>query len=274
MKNLGHYIVRFLFQSQESTMSDPNITFRNIIEAYERIQPYVHQTPVFTSTSLNKIASEKAVLHDIELFFKCENFQKTGAFKARGATNAVLVAKEKKTNLKGMVTHSSGNHGLAVAYACSEKVGNVPCTVVVTKDTPEIKCGAIRSYGADLVFCETSPTSRKEICSKISTEKGYEIVHSSDDYHVIAGQATISYEMMEKQNFRDLDAILVSVSGGGLCSGTALCAKEINPKTKIIAVEPKGKDLGVCLQAKKRLWKNPPQFVDTIAEGIRNQQVQ
>ena len=254
-------------------MASANVPFRNIVEAYGRIKPFVHQTPVFTSASFNQIASKKAAIPNIELFFKCENFQKTGAFKARGATNAVFLAKETNVSLKGVVTHSSGNHGQAIAYACSKDVGNVPCTVVVPKDTPKIKCEAIRGYGADLVFCESTPTSRKETCAKISEEKGYEIIHPYDNYNVIAGQATIAYEMMKEQNFKDLDAILVPISGGGMCSGIALSAKEINPQTKIIAVEPKGKDLGESLKAKERLWKNPPQFIDTIAEGIKTQQV-
>ena len=183
------------------------------------------------------------------------------------------MAKKNVPELRGIVTHSSGNHGQAVAYACSKNVANVPCTVVVPKDTPSIKCQAILGYGAELVFCESTPTSRKEACAKISDEKGYEIVHPYDNYNVIAGQATIAYEMMNEQNYSDLDAILVPISGGGMCSGIALSAKQINPKTRIIAVEPMGKELQPSLQAKKRLWSDPPLFIDTIAEGIKTQQV-
>jgi len=122
------------------------------------------------------------------------------------------------------------------------------------------------------VFCESTPTSRKETCAKISEEKDYEIIHPFDNYNVIAGQATIAYEMMKEQSLDNLDAILVPISGGGMISGIALAAKQINPATKIIAVEPRGKELGPCLKAKQRLWSNPPQFIDTIAEGIKTQQ--
>jgi len=251
-------------------MASANVPFRSIVEAYQRIKPFVHQTPVLTCSTFNKQAS-KNCNQEVELFFKCENLQKTGAFKARGACNAVILAKE-RPNLKGIVTHSSGNHGQAVAYACSQDVANVPCTVVVPQNTPSIKCEAIRSYGAELVFCESSPTSRKETCAKISEEKGFEIIHPYDNYDVIGGQATIAYEMMKEQSFDNLDAILVPISGGGMCSGIALAAKKINPSTKIIAIEPKGKELGPCLKAQQRLWSNPPQFIDTIAEGIKTQQ--
>ena len=242
-----------------------NIPFKNILEAYARIGPYVHQTPVLTSSTFNAMSG-------LDLVFKCENLQKTGAFKARGACNAVLLAKQTNPNLKGIVTHSSGNHGQAIAYACSKNVANVPCSVVVPSNTPSVKCEAIKGYGATLVFCEPSPIARKEACDAIANEKGYEIVHPYDNYNVMAGQGTMAYEMLEIQNFRDLDAILVPISGGGMTSGIAIAAKNVNPDIKVIIVEPKGKELEPCLKAKQRLWSDPPQFVDTIAEGIKMQQ--
>ncbi len=253
-------------------MAASKVPWDKIVEAYSRIRSYVHQTPLLTCSAFNQMASEKGG-KSLELFFKCENLQKTGAFKARGACNAVLVAKESNHELKGIVTHSSGNHGQAVAYACSEKVANVPCTVVVPRTTPRIKCEAILGYGAELVLCEPTPTSRKEKCAEIAAHKGFEIIHPYDNYNVIAGQATIALEMMREQEHKDLDAILVPISGGGMCSGIALAAKSINPNVRIIAVEPLGKNLGPCLKAKKRLWSDPPQFIDTIAEGIMTQQV-
>ena len=204
---------------------DSNLSFKNVIEAYSRIQPYVHQTPVLTCSTFNQMSG-------LELFFKCENLQKTGAFKARGACNAVLLEKQDSPNLKGIVTHSSGNHGLAVAYACSKGVANIPCSVVVPSNTPTIKCEAIKGYGASLVFCQPSPVARIEACNEIAEEKGYSIIHSYDNYNVMAGQGTIAYEMLEVQNYRDLDAILVSVSGGGMASGIAIAAKSINPNIK------------------------------------------
>lgn len=249
--------------------SSKNVPFKSITDAYKRIQPHVHRTPVMTCSALDAMASELAK-SKVELFFKCENFQKTGAFKARGACNAILLAKEQK-GATGIVTHSSGNHGQACAWA--SKVANVPCTVVVPRTTPEVKCQAIKGYGADLVLCEPTPTSRKTTCEEIAAQKGFHIVHPYEDYDVIAGQATIGLEMMAEQNLADLDAILVPISGGGMCSGIALAAKHINPNIKVIAVEPKGKELGPCLKAKERLWSNPPQFINTIAEGIMTQQV-
>ena len=202
-----------------------NLPFKNILEAYTRIQPFVHQTPVLTCSTFN-------LMSGLELFFKCENLQKTGAFKARGACNAVLLAKQQNPDLKGIVTHSSGNHGQAVAYACSKSVADVPCSVVVPSNTPTIKCDAIKGYGATLVFCEPSPNARKEACDKIAEEKGYVIIHPYDNYNVMAGQGTMAYEMLEVQNFRDLDAILVPISGGGMTSGIAVAAKSVNPDIK------------------------------------------
>ena len=128
-------------------MASANVPFRCIVEAYQRIKPFVHQTPVLTCSTFNQQASKNCSEDGnikIELYFKCENLQKTGAFKARGACNAVNLLKENKANLKGIVTHSSGNHGQAVAYACSKDVANVPCIVVVPENTPSIKCQAIR----------------------------------------------------------------------------------------------------------------------------------
>ena len=175
--------------SQNFKMASANVPFRCIVEAYQRIKPFVHQTPVLTCSTFNQQASKNCSEDGnikIELYFKCENLQKTGAFKARGACNAILLAKSK--GVTGIVTHSSGNHGQAVAWASSSKVANLPCTVVVPKGTPQIKCDAITGYGAELVFCENSPTSRKETCEKISNETGKHIVHPYDDYDILAGQ--------------------------------------------------------------------------------------
>ena len=247
--------------------SSASVPFSKIVEAYHRIKPFVHQTPLLTCSTFDKLASQNGQTSGINLFFKCENLQKTGAFKARGACNAVLTLAKQHQDLKGIVTHSSGNHGQAVAYACSSKVANVPCTVVVPRTTPKVKCEAIQGYGANLVFSEPTPTSRKETCAQVAFENNFQIVHSYEDYNVIAGQATLAYEMMAVQECAQLDAILVSTSGGGMISGIALAAKTLKPDIKIIAVEPKGKNLEPCLKAKQRLWSDPPQFIDTIAEG-------
>jgi len=247
-----------------SAATATKLSLAEIRVAYARIEQHIHRTPVLTSKTFDTLSG------GLQLFFKCENLQKTGAFKARGACNAVLKAKaDLGDGLKGIVTHSSGNHGQAVAYACS--VASVPCTVVVPKDTPQIKCSAITGYGAKLVKCEVSPTSRKETCQKIADENpGFQIVHPYDDVNVIAGQSTIALELHEQ--VAGLDAIVVPVSGGGMSSGIALATKAMNPACKIILTAPQGKMLGECLTAKERLWPNPPQFLDTMAEGIKTQQ--
>ena len=163
------------------------VSLENVKDALHRIAPYVHQTPVLHCSTLDGIATKNSCSkNNLRLHFKCENLQKTGAFKARGACNAILIAKSK--GVQGIVTHSSGNHGQAVAWASSKEVANLPCTVVVPKGTPQVKCDAITGYGAELVFCENSPTSRKETCEKISSETGRHIVHPYDDYDILAGQ--------------------------------------------------------------------------------------
>ncbi|XP_076040662.1 serine racemase-like isoform X1 [Oratosquilla oratoria] len=238
------------------------VKLKDIQAAANRIQNFVHYTPVMTNSTLDAIAGR-------QLFFKTENLQKTGSFKARGACNAVFLAKERKSDVPGVVTHSSGNHGQAVAYAA--KCAGLPCSVVVPKGTPKVKCEAIQGYGANLVFCAPTPTDRKETCAKIAAETGKVIIHPFDDYNVIAGQGTIALELLEQ--VPDLDAILVPISGGGMTSGIAVATKSINPKCKVYPVEPKGKELQMCLENKKRLWPNPPAFLSTIADAIRTQQV-
>ena len=168
-----------------------------------------------------------------------------------------------------IVTHSSGNHGQAVAWAAKEC--KLPCTVVVPEGPPTVKCEAIKGYGARLVKCHPSPTGRKETADKIAEETGGKIVHPYDDYDVIACQGTIGLELAEQ--VRDLDVVLVPISGGGMTSGIAVAVKTIRPECKVIAVEPEGKDLWRSLKSKERLWPNPRQFLNTIAEGIMTQQV-
>jgi len=207
---------------------------------------------------------------DKELFFKCEMWQKTGSFKARGALNGILSSREASdASIPMIVTHSSGNHGQAVAWAARHC--QIPCTVVVPRGTPKVKCDAIEGYGAKLVMCEPTPTSRKETADKISQETGGLLIHPYDNYNVMAGQGTIGLELMEQ--VPDLDLVLVPISGGGMTAGIATAVKTINPNCKVYAVEPVGKNLKECLDSRQRLWPNPPQFLNTIAEGIMTQQV-
>jgi len=238
------------------------IGLEDIKTALGRISGLVHKTDILTSSTLDKMSGK-------QLYFKTEMFQKTGSFKARGALNAIKCALEGAETVPGIVTHSSGNHGQAVAWAANQM--GLPCTVVVPEDTPSVKCEAIKGYQAELVFCESSPTARKETCDRIAGETGRVIIHPYDNYDVIAGQGTIGLELLTQ--VPDLDAILVPISGGGMTSGICLAAAGMRPQCKVIAVEPRGKDLWRNLEARQRLWSNPPQFLDTIAEGIKTQQV-
>ena len=232
-------------------------------------------TPILTSSILNRLTGR-------EIYLKCENFQRTGSFKSRGALNAVLNALKIDPNIKGFVTHSSGNHGQAVSYASS--IVQRPCVVVVPQGTPKNKTDAIEHYGAELLFCGPMPNDRVEMCNKMSEERGFFIVPPYDHRDVIAGksktkenatdekifssfhsgQGTIAVEFLEQ--VPNLDAILVPVSGGGLISGIALYAKRINPQIRIYACVPEGKMLEECLRTNERLWQNPPQFLSTRCE--------
>ncbi|XP_022344492.2 serine racemase-like isoform X1 [Crassostrea virginica] len=244
-------------------MSNNNvITFSDVLDAKEKISPYVHECPVVTSSTLDKMVGRK-------VFFKAESFQKTGSFKARGALNAVLSLVAKSPEVHGVVTHSSGNHGQALAWA-SNMVG-LDCTVVVTKNTPKSKCEAIKAYGADLVFCEPTYADRIKICNKISEERSIPYISTSDDYDIMAGQGTIAVEFLNQ--VPDLDAVIVPVSVGGMAAGIATAAKAIKPAIKVFMVEVEGKISEECLRAGERLWPNPPRFLDSIADGIRVQQL-
>ncbi len=238
-----------------------SLLFEEVSKAAERIASHIHRTPVYTSATIDSMCGRN-------VYFKCENLQKTGSFKVRGSLNAILKLKEGETNVKGIVTHSSGNHGQAIAWASN--IGGLPCSVVVPNNTPKIKCDAIRGYGANLVFCEPSPQARVSTCQKIADKTDYAIVPPYDHYDVIAGQGTIGKEFLEQTP--QLDAIIVPISGGGMTSGISIAVKAMKPECKVFAVEPKGKNLEPCLKSGKRLWSDPPQFVDTIAEGIRTQQ--
>ncbi|XP_068205459.1 uncharacterized protein [Palaemon carinicauda] len=181
----------------------------------------------------------------------------------------VFLEKERNPDCPGIVTHSSGNHGQAIAYAA--RCADLPCSVVVPKGTPKVKCSAIKSYGAKLVYCEPTFSSRKETCAEISEETGQIVIHPFDNYDVIAGQGTMAMELLEE--VPDLDAILVPVSGGGMISGIAIAAKKSKHKCRVFAVEPEGKELQRSLEAKERLWSDPPRFLETIADSIRIEQL-
>jgi threonine dehydratase len=229
--------------------------WKKIVEAHERIRPRIHRTPVLTSESLNELAGA-------ELFFKCENLQKTGSFKIRGATNAIFSLTEEEAR-RGVVTHSSGNH--AAAVACAARWRGISASIVMPKNAPGVKCRAVESYGGKITFCEPNVTARAETAARIQAETGAVMVHPYDDDRIIAGQATAAKELLEE--VPDLQAVLAPVSGGGLLSGTCLGAKGIRPEVRVYGCEPARAD-----DAYRSLKSGQLQALetsDTIADGLR-----
>lgn len=201
-------------------------TLTDIKSAHERIKPFIHRTPVLTSKQLNRIFA-------CEMFFKCENFQKAGAFKFRGATNAVqLLTKEERK--RGVVTHSSGNHAGALSLAAS--MNSVKSYIVMPENAPEVKVNAVKGYGAEITFCKPTLQSREETARGIIKKTGAVLVHPYDNCNVICGQGTAAVELLEDIN--DIEIIVAPVGGGGLLSGTATAARAVNGKIKIMGAEP------------------------------------
>jgi threonine dehydratase len=223
--------------------------------AHERIRPYIHRTPVLTNSWLNDACRAS-------LFFKCENFQKVGAFKARGATNAVF-ALDDETARRGVATHSSGNHGAAVARAA--KLRGIPAHVVMPSNSAKVKIRAVESYGAQVVFCEPTEESREIKCAEVIRQTGATLIHSFENEHVVAGQGTAAIELME--DIADFDVIMCPVGGGGLLSGTAIAAKSMRPQIKVIAVEPENADDAAQSFSAGRRLVTEKKF--TIADGLR-----
>ncbi|MCP4765681.1 MAG: pyridoxal-phosphate dependent enzyme [Gammaproteobacteria bacterium] len=205
-------------------------TFDDVLAARERIAPYVHKTPVMTSSYLNGLSGA-------EIFFKCENLQKVGAFKARGACNAVFGLDEISA-VKGVATHSSGNHAGALSYAAARR--GIDATVVMPHTAPETKKAAVRSYGGRILECEPTQAAREAMLDEVIAETGADLVHPYDDARVITGQATCALELL--QEIDGLDAIVAPVGGGGLVSGTCLTLAQQSPHTRIYAAEPASAD--------------------------------
>ena len=238
----------------ESTAYQPP-SWDDIRAAHGRIAARIHRTPVLTSHSLNDLAGA-------QFFFKCDNFQKTGSFKIRGATNAVLSLTEAEA-AHGIVTPSSGNHGAAVACAAAWR--GVPAYIIMPRNAPKVKCRAVESYGGKITFSEPTITSRQETAARIQAETGATLVHPYDNDRIIAGQASAAKEFLEE--VADLDAIFAPVSGGGLLSGTCLSAAAIHPHTHIFGCEPAKAD-----DAYRSLTTGTLQSLeasDTIADGLR-----
>ncbi|MFW9855195.1 MAG: threonine/serine dehydratase [Candidatus Thorarchaeota archaeon] len=227
-----------------------------ISAAYSRIKDYVNKTPVLTSRTLNRKL-------DMKVYFKCENFQRVGAFKFRGALNALsqLSSSEKEG---GVITHSSGNHAQAVALASREL--QIKATIVMPENAPKVKKAATRGYGADIVFCGNDPTSRKDKVEELMQEFNYTLVHPYNDYRIIHGAGTAAYELLKEVS--DLDLIVAPVGGGGLLSGTSIAAKGLNEDITVIGIEPLNADDAFrSFQDGRRIF--PSIDPNTIADGLR-----
>ena len=223
--------------------------------AQARIAPYVHRTPVLTSRSLDEATGAR-------LFVKCENLQKVGAFKARGACNAVF-SLPGDAAARGVVTHSSGNHGAALAYAAQQR--GIPAHVVMPENAPKIKVANVRGFGAHVHFCAPTLAAREAACADVERATGATLVHPYDDCAVIAGQGTATLELLDA--VPDLDAVVAPVGGGGLLSGTAIAAKGIRPGIEVYGAEPAGADDAARSFASGALQAMP--HPHTIADGLR-----
>ena len=227
----------------------------DIVESAERIAAYTHQTPVLTSTAINTIAGA-------DIFFKCENFQKMGAFKMRGATNAILQLSEAQQR-KGVVTHSSGNFAQALALAA--KSLGIKAYIVMPNNAPEVKKKAVRGYGAEITECLPTLEARETNAKKIQEEKGATFVHPYNDFNVVLGNASAGKELLHEHP--NLDYIIVPVGGGGLISGTALSALSFAPSCKIIGAEPfEVDDAYRSLEAGEIVFN---ETTNTIADGLK-----
>jgi threonine dehydratase len=235
-------------------MNNVSPTLNDIRQAAERIQPYIHRTPVLTCASLDEQVGA-------QVFMKCENLQKVGAFKFRGACNAVFSLTDEEA-ARGVATHSSGNHAQAIALAA--RLRGIPAYIVMPDNAPAVKKAAVAGYGGQITFCEPTLQARESTTEKIVKETGATIVHPYNDYRVIAGQGTAALELLEE--IPDLDVVIAPVGGGGLLSGTAIAAKGISPNIRVIAAEPENADDAYrSLQAGYII---PSEHPKTVADGL------
>lgn len=233
------------------------ITLKDIEKAHDRIRPFIHRTPILTNSSLNELSGA-------ELFFKCENFQKAGSFKIRGATNAVQLLSEEDLK-KGIATTSSGNHGAALSMAVTRRGGKTH--VVMPHNTPKIKVENVKRNGGEIVWCETSQESREGVLEDLVKKNGSEVIHPYNDERIIAGQGTCAKELIE--DCPDLDIIVSPVSGGGLIGGTLIMTNEIEEKIEVYGAEPsEADDAFRSLVAGKII---PNKTINTICDGLRAQ---
>ena len=214
----------FIIFEKTFSMRLPELS--DIQAAHSRIRPFVHNTPVMKSQQLNE-------LFNCELFFKCENFQKVGAFKFRGATNAVL-SMSSEDKLRGVVTHSSGNHAAALALAA--RMNGIKATIVMPENAPVVKKNAVAGYGAEITFCKSTLQAREDATRLIMKKTGATLIHPYDNFNVICGQGTAALELLQEKE--DLEIVIAPVGGGGLLSGTSTCVKGINKKIQVFGAEP------------------------------------
>lgn len=233
---------------------------QHIIDAYARIRHQIHTTPVMHSRLLNERLG-------CEVILKCENLQKVGAFKARGAANAVLQLTEAEV-IKGVATHSSGNHGAALAFAARER--GIPCWVVMPANAPQVKKDAVAAYGAQIIECESTLAARESTLEKTVQATGAQFIPPYDDERIIAGQGTAAlelYQQLAEQGQPLPEFLLAPVGGGGLLAGTALYSKSVAPGVTVIGTEPKGADdCARGFNSKQRVTDAKP---NTIADGLR-----
>jgi len=229
-------------------------SLEDIRQAHERIRPFVHRTPVLTSSTINRIAGG-------EIFFKCENFQKAGAFKIRGACNAVFSLSDDEAK-RGVATHSSGNHAAALALAARWR--GIPAHVVMPENAPHVKKLAVAGYGAEIVFCKPTLEARERALAEVVARTGTAFVHPYNDLRVITGQATAAIELCEE--VKNLDLVIAPVGGGGLVSGTAVAVSLVSPKTAVMAAEPERADDAYQSLRSGRIV--PSVHPNTIADGL------
>ena len=229
-------------------------TIDDIRVAHARIAPYIHRTPVMTSALLDRETGA-------QLFFKCENLQNVGAFKSRGACNAVFSLSDDEA-ARGVATHSSGNHGAALARAA--RLRGIAAYIVMPENAPAVKKRAVADYGATIIFCEPTPEAREQTCAKVLADTGATLVHPYNDYRVIAGAATAALELLE--DVAALDVVVAPIGGGGMLSGSALTVRALSPDTSVLGAEPEqADDAAQSLRAGHIVVSK----ANTIADGLR-----
>ncbi|MHA2235690.1 MAG: threonine ammonia-lyase [Candidatus Thorarchaeota archaeon] len=233
------------------------VDLQDVRDAHTRIQDRIVRTPVMTSTTLDRMTG-------CQVFLKCENFQRVGAFKFRGALNTVSLLSSAERE-RGVIAHSSGNHAQALALAASME--GVKATIVMPKNSPQVKVDATRDYGAEIVFCENSAEARVKVANELVEKHDYTLIHPYDDVRIIAGAGTSALELIEEVD--SVDYIFAPVGGGGLLSGTSIATKGLRPETSVIAVEPEMADDAYRSFKEGRIF--PSVYPETIADGLRTQ---